>query len=443
MNIGIPKWLRKFFEANDEPLYLVGGYVRNALGGLPPSDVDVAGRILPESLVLPHGFFLATTYKRMGTALVKCRYIPEAEVEYTPFRREVYAPGGSHTPVDVSFDADIEEDAKRRDFTVNSIYYDVKNNEIIDFFDGLGDLRRRVLRAYDPEKVFASDGLRLMRLVRIAAETGFGIERETEETAKRNAHLLADVTPNRKRDELLKILHADEAYGVDDAHYRGLSLLRDFGFLPYVSPELAALDGLPQPAAYHKFDALEHSFRVVRHAPSEVRLAALFHDVGKAEAVKRTGKMAGHEKIGADMTERILGEEGMRLPRKESERVVRLVRWHMADKDRQTRRNKMLLFVAHNYDIVDDLSALMRADALGKGMADDPPTDRLHEFAEELKESGAPLRLCDLRINGVDLQTLGYKGNAIKKKLEELFDACVLNPALNRHKTLMKLAKKV
>ncbi|MBQ7227602.1 MAG: CCA tRNA nucleotidyltransferase, partial [Clostridia bacterium] len=231
MQIEVPKWLKEIAEHNETPLYLVGGYVRNALCGLPPSDVDVAGKAMPEELNLPKGFFYATRYKRMGTALVKHRYIPRLEAEYTPFRTEEYAPGGGHTPTVVRFDADIKEDASRRDFTVNSIYYDIKNDEIIDFFGGVEDAKNKILRAHNPEKVFASDGLRLLRLIRIAAETGFEIDPETARVAKASAHMLADITMNRKSSELFKILFADLAYDVEDAHYRGLTLLRDYGFL--------------------------------------------------------------------------------------------------------------------------------------------------------------------------------------------------------------------
>ena len=162
--IEIPKWLKKFASLNDSPLYIVGGYIRNALSGLPPSDIDVAGKPLPETLRLPRGFYFATTYKRMGTALIRHRFNDKAEVEYTPFRTEEYAPGGGHVPVKVEFDADISEDAKRRDFTVNSLYMDIGTGKIYDFFDGLRDIERRVMRAYDPVAVFSSDGLRLMRL---------------------------------------------------------------------------------------------------------------------------------------------------------------------------------------------------------------------------------------------------------------------------------------
>lgn len=440
--IHVPEWLEKFAEANETPLYLVGGYVRNVLGGLPPSDIDIAGKAMPEKLVLPRGFFFATTYKRMGTALIKHRFRPEIEIEYTPFRTEEYAAGGGHTPVSVKFDAELEEDALRRDFTVNSIYYDIKNKRIIDPFGGAEDISKRLIRAHDPERVFSSDGLRLMRLVRIAAETGFGIERVTADTAKSRAAFLSDITPNRKRDELLKILNADTAYGVDDAHYRGLKLLRDFGFLPYVLPELAELDGLSQPGAYHKYDALEHTFRVVRESPPEIRLAALLHDIGKAEAVRRSGRMHKHEIYGAEMARRITGEDGLRLPNRTASKTERLVRWHMYDGDGKTGSGKMLLFVAHNSDIIDELTALMEADRAGKGVQSDSPPVRLKKFYDKLVESGAPLNMNKLKINGADLLALGYEGTRINEKLSELFDMCVLSPELNRHKKLMKLAEK-
>ena len=94
MDIFVPDWLEKFAEVNESPIYIVGGYVRNILGGLPPSDIDIAGRPLPDGLKLPRGWFFATTYRRMGTALIKCRYRSDIELEYTPFRTEKYAPGG-------------------------------------------------------------------------------------------------------------------------------------------------------------------------------------------------------------------------------------------------------------------------------------------------------------------------------------------------------------
>ncbi len=444
MEINVPKWLKKLASGCGSPMYLVGGFVRNALCALPPSDVDIAGPAMPDELVLPRGFYFATTYKRMGTALIRHRWIEGAQAEYTPFRREKYAPGGGHTPEEVTFGAALEEDALRRDFTANSIYYDIAEERIIDPLGGAEDAARRVLRAYDPDKVFSSDGLRLMRLARIAAETGFDIEEKTAETAKACAPLLADITPGRKRDELMKILMADIKYGVSGAHYRGLTLLRGLGLLKYIIPELDALDGLAQPAKYHRYDALEHTFKVVEYSPPSptVRLAALLHDVGKAECVRRTGNMHGHDVVGAEMAAEIMGERGMKFPSREIDRVTRLVRWHMYDKERRTRDGKMLLFAARNHDILSDLSSLMKADGLGKGTGEEPAPDRLEEFARRLADSGAPLKVSDLRISGADLRGIGYEGSGIKKKLEELFAACVLDPALNKHKKLMKLAKK-
>ena len=403
MDIFVPDWLEKFAEVNESPIYIVGGYVRNILGGLPPSDIDIAGRPLPDGLKLPRGWFFATTYRRMGTALIKCRYRSDIELEYTPFRTEKYAPGGGHVPVSVSFDADL-------------------------------------MRAVDPERVFSSDGLRLMRLVRIAAETGFGIERATADEAMKRAPLLADITPNRKRDELLKILMADTVYGVEDAHYRGLKLLREYGFLQYVIPELAELGTIAQPSEHHKYDALEHTFRVVRVCPPELRLAALMHDIGKTEAVRRTGRMVNHDVYGEEMTRRILGE--MKFPVKTADRVARLVRWHMYDKDAKTRSGKMLVFTARNADIIDDLETLIRADRAGRGTDEPAPPVRFSEFRKKLTETGAPLSIGKLKINGADLMTLGYEGADVRAKLEELFDMCVLTPELNKHKKLMKLARR-
>ena len=233
---------------------------------------------------------------------------------------------------------------------------------------------------------------------------------------------------------------ADTVYGVEDAHYRGLKLLREYGFLQYVIPELAELGTIAQPSEHHKYDALEHTFRVVRVCPPELRLAALMHDIGKTEAVRRTGRMVNHDVYGEEMTRRILGE--MKFPVKTADRVARLVRWHMYDKDAKTRSGKMLVFTARNADIIDDLETLIRADRAGRGTDEPAPPVRFSEFRKKLTETGAPLSIGKLKINGADLMTLGYEGADVRAKLEELFDMCVLTPELNKHKKLMKLARR-
>ncbi|MBP5356865.1 MAG: CCA tRNA nucleotidyltransferase [Clostridia bacterium] len=440
MEINVPKPLIKLSKALGAPIYIVGGYVRNALASLPPSDIDICGPFLLDESNLPEGFKIISVYKRMGTCLIKSVEDPSVIMEYTAFRREEYQPGGGHTPIKVEFVTDISEDVLRRDFTANSIYYDVANSRLIDPLGGVEDVKNRRLRAHEARKVFGSDGLRLMRLARIAAETGFDIDKETFEIAKESCSLLEDITPNRKYEELDKILHADLKYGVKDAHFRGLMLLKEMNLLKFIIPELNDLDSLAQPI-YHKYDALMHTFMTVKEASPRLRLAALLHDIGKAKVFKETGKFHGHDKEGAEITKRLLGKDMFNLPLKEATRVVELVRLHMYDGDGKTRSGKMRLFVAKNSAIVYDLQELMRADAVATGFNPSKKI-RLIDFYEQLVKEKAPLRYTDLKISGSELISIGYQGAEIKEELDALLRDCILNPNLNKRKKLKELSLK-
>ena len=184
------------------PIYLVGGAVRNQLLGLPFSDVDICGELSPERIAeATVGLFTVRDVNpRVGTVkLVR----GEDCFEYTAFRRDSYPlKSGQHAPAEVTFVSTPEEDAFRRDFTVNAIYKRVSDGKIIDPTGGLADLKLRRLRTTrEPNAVFSEDGLRLLRLVRLAAELGFEIEEGTLAAAKEYSHLLSDITVERKREE--------------------------------------------------------------------------------------------------------------------------------------------------------------------------------------------------------------------------------------------------
>lgn len=440
MRIEVHEALKELAKVFPGGLFVVGGYVRNALAGYNSSDIDICGPLRLEEISLPEGFHVVTKYARMGTGLIKCSRYPGIDMEYTAFRSEKYASGGAHSPSSVTFGASIEEDARRRDFTVNSIYYDVKNDELIDPLGGIKDVENGVLRAFNPRSVFSSDGLRLMRLVRISAETGFAIEEKTSAAAKRYAGLLKDVTPNRKYDELKKILCADGKYGVNDAHYRGLCLLREYGMLEYVVPELNNLDGLAQPA-FHKFDALEHSFLTARYASQRVRLAALLHDVGKARSLKETGNFHKHCEMGAVIVDELLGKNYFNLPLKEKHKTVRLIKNHMYDADGSTKSGKLRLFIAANSDIIEELQELMEADARAHGN-ENVKTPRLLAVYTAMRKEKTPMNLKELSVSGSELEKEGFKGGEIKKTLDYLLRESVLNPSVNKKGKLMEMARR-
>ncbi|MCL2675256.1 MAG: HD domain-containing protein [Firmicutes bacterium] len=427
--IAIPDALRDFCHLSPCPVYAVGGLIRNALLGFEGGDLDVCGAY-PIEDVCGNGVKFVPINKKLGTAEIPYKGF---KFEYSRFRTERYDESGAHSPVSVSFDADLADDAKRRDFTVNAIYYDIKNDKIIDPLGGMDDIKTKTLRAHEAEKTFASDGLRLMRLCRFAAELGFEIESATYKTAKKFMHKLFGIAAERKRDELDKILAADLKYGIHGAHIRGVRLLYDLGLFKYILPSIEALD-IPQNPKYHKYSVLEHTFKAVEYAPPDVRLAALMHDTGKPVSEKRDGNMYRHAVDGEAIVKRELGQSGLKYPNSVVGETAKLVALHMSDKGRVTGSGKMRLFCAENFDILEKLEKLMFADGLATGYYVTPP--RFLEYKRILLDEGAPITVKDLRVDGNDALAVGLAGSHIKNALYALWRDCILDPKLNNEEWL-------
>ena len=279
------------------PLFVVGGSVRDFIAGFTPKkyDFDLAAALPVEMVVATAkevGLEVRAVYKNTGT--VKLEDEQKQEYEYTRFRKDKYI-RGLHTPAEIVFTEDIQEDAKRRDFTVGAVYYDVKNLCLVDPLGGINDIRQKKIRTVDkPEKVFGEDGLRLMRLARQAAQLGFTPTPDCLEGARQNAALIRDISRERIYTELMLLLAADEKYGNKTGHYDGLKILDEIGVFEILFPEIALGKGQMQRLDFHKYDVLEHSFRAVLYAPRDIRLAALLHDVGKPFCYRRDGNTFLH-----------------------------------------------------------------------------------------------------------------------------------------------------
>ncbi|MCI8613108.1 MAG: CCA tRNA nucleotidyltransferase [Clostridia bacterium] len=438
MKIEVPKSLELLVKSAGVPVYLVGGYVRNSLRGLKPTDIDLTGPCPVSALKLSPKYRVKTVNFRLGTAQIK--YGKEV-YEYTPFRVENYDKG--HTPSEVFFTTDIRQDALRRDFTCNSVYYDILADELIDFVGGISDIEKGILRCHKPERILSSDGLRILRLVRFACSLGFKIEGATATAAMAKAELLKDITPERKREELDKMLVADTVNGVDQAHYRAMKLLGKMGLFKYLIPEVEQCISLMQNEKYHKYDVAEHTFRTVAYAPPKVRLAALFHDLGKAYCMEKHGNMHGHEVVSARIAERRMGYYGLRYSNDEIAFVKRLVLNHMYDMSGNTSDAKVRRFVARNFDVIDDLVDLINADKLATGMVtrEQVGESRFTAVKWDIIESGAPVYIGDLEIDGTDCHAAGLDGEQIGAFLKDMLDICLLNPQLNNREWLFEHAR--
>ncbi len=193
-------------------IYVVGGAVRNSIMGLPYDDIDICGTFTPDEimeLATTCGFRSQVVNAKLGTVLITA---DNEQYEYTTFRSENYVKG--HSPSNVDFVNDIKVDAARRDFTINALYYDIYTGNVLDFYNGRTDIANKVIKTIEtPDFVFASDGLRLLRLIRFASELDFKIDKPTLKQAKVNIYMLNDISAERKLKELRMILFSDFRYG--------------------------------------------------------------------------------------------------------------------------------------------------------------------------------------------------------------------------------------
>jgi len=228
MKIKVPEELIKLAVLLKEygSLYIVGGYVRNAILGFADTDIDLAAGIAPERMVelLDNTKFevIDKSYK-LGSVTIKYK---NQIWQYTTFRKDNYGYGGYHRPQTVDFINDLRQDAQRRDFTMNALYYDILKQEIIDIYSGVLDIRNKIVRCVEmPAFVFSHDGLRILRMIRFACELNFRIDHATLITAKKMSHQINYISGKRKFQELTAVLNSPKRYEISnpDAHIKGLN----------------------------------------------------------------------------------------------------------------------------------------------------------------------------------------------------------------------------
>lgn len=218
LDIDLSKDLKRLaneFEKNDAILYIVGGKVRNTLLNLSSQDIDITSSIKPDKVLAickKLKFSAKVVNEKLGTVLIQTK---NESYEYTCFRIENYPKGGEHTPSSTEFVEDIKLDANRRDFTINAIYLNIQTGELVDFFKGLKDIKKRKLKAIlSPKQVFENDGLRLLRLIRFSTTYGLVIDRKTLKCAKKFNYQLKDISKERILKELKQIVLADTIYNL-------------------------------------------------------------------------------------------------------------------------------------------------------------------------------------------------------------------------------------
>lgn len=312
-------------KAAGHEAYFVGGCVRDLLRKKTPKDFDIATDAVPERVaaLFPRTVPVGAQF---GVMLVLQEEIP---FEVATFRADKGYQDGRH-PTGVRF-TNAREDALRRDFTVNGLFYDPLRREVLDWVGGQKDLKKRIIRAIgDPKRRFTEDKLRMLRAVRFASVLGFKIEPATFAAIKKQARQIEAVSQERVRDELVKMF-------TGPAPAEALTLLDKTGLLKEVLPEVAKMKGVQQPRAYHpEGDVFVHTrllLEGLKNAPPVLAFGCLLHDVGKPSTYRRSDRIRfnGHDRVGARMTEHILTR--LRFSNDLKEQIVACVDGHMRFKD--------------------------------------------------------------------------------------------------------------
>jgi tRNA nucleotidyltransferase (CCA-adding enzyme) len=418
--------------------YVVGGATRELLSGEKPApqDWDVGTSATPEEVLrlFPKGI---ATGARFGTITVPTEAGP---CEVTTFRVESEYRDARH-PEKVTFVRELEEDLRRRDFTVNAIAWDPLGGRLVDPTGGIPDLEAGILRAVgDPLTRFREDGLRPIRAARFAATLGFALEEKTERALPDARSEVARVAAERVQEELMKMLRAPEPS-------RGFEVLRRAGLLGVWFPELEKTIAVPQ-NRYHAYDVWFHTLYTCDAAPAEkpvVRLAALFHDVGKPETrqEREDGEATfyNHQFVGERLAREAM--ERLRFSRDMTDRVAHLVRQHMFDYRPEWSDAAVRRFIRSvGVDAIADLFDLRIADNVGNGLKTGFPhyLPELRARVDAILEAEEALSVRDLEVDGSDvMQALDLPpGPQVGKILEMLLEEVLENPSLNRRERLLE-----
>lgn len=426
--------------------WIVGGCVRDILLNKPPNDWDITTNANPEHI---QALFENTFYtNEFGTVGVVNDGVEDPKlkvIEVTPYRVEgKYS--DARRPDTVVFSQKIEDDLKRRDFTINALAYDPKNQKLLDLYEGIKDIERGILRTVgEPADRFAEDALRILRAVRISAELNFTIEESTKVAMQANAAQLGKISKERIRDELSRILMSERPM-------KALMLAQGLGLLPYVLPELEEGIGVDQNQA-HSYDVYEHTLRSLQHAADkgwdlDVRLAAMLHDIGKPKSrrfsdEKNDWTFHGHEVIGAKIAKKAL--ENLKFSRETTEKVTSLVRWHMffSDPEKITLSAVRRIVANVGKDNIWDLINLRICDRIGTGRPKEQPF-RLRKYQAMIEQAlRDPISVNMLAIDGKRLMEItGEKpGPRLGWMLHALLEEVLDDPVKNSREYLEPKAK--
>lgn len=388
------------FHKNGHEAYIVGGSIRDLILGYEVSDFDLTTDAHPDVVMALFRHTVPTGIKH-GTITV---FVEKIGYEITTFRFDGKYIDGRH-PENVTFAKTLQEDLKRRDFTINAIAFDIFNKKLIDLHNGVEDLEKKTIKTIgNPIERFMEDGLRPVRACRFASKLEFEIEKNTFDSITQVLNIVELVSKERVRDELLKIIQTPKPSA-------GLELLRKSGILGIFMPEL--LEGFDiKQNRFHKYDVYYHNLYTCDAASvknTNVRLAALFHDLAKPvcknpSVNEEDTTFYNHEIISAGMAKRIM--KRLKFSNDEVENVTKLIRLHMFHYTQEWTDGAVRRFIRKaGLELIPNLFALREADRIGNGLKKGKSNslDQLQRRIDKIIEEQNAISLKDLKVNGFDI----------------------------------------
>lgn len=440
MNMWIPEnaeWIIRELMAHGFEAYAVGGCVRDSVLGRKPEDWDITTSARPEQVKQIFHRTVDTGIEH-GTVTV---LIDKESYEVTTYRVDGEYEDHRH-PKEVTFTASLEEDLKRRDFTINAMAYNPQTG-LVDIFEGIDDLNKKIIRCVgNPRERFDEDALRILRAIRFSAQLGFEIDDMTKEAMTEKAEALRDVSAERIRVELVKLLVSKHPEKIREAQRLGLTKV--------VLPEYDTIVGVEQHTPNHIYDVEEHTIRALQNVEADpiLRLTMLLHDFGKPIVKKQDdGRdiFYKHPEVSAAMCKGIL--KRLKFDNYTLERVCRLVKWHGL----KYLPNEISVRRALNrvgQDIFDAFIKVQRADISAKNPKVVPEKLALLEEKEAIChrviERGDCFEVKMLAVNGRDLIESGIKpGPLLGAVLEQLVEWVIDDPERNRKELLLEKAQEI
>jgi tRNA nucleotidyltransferase (CCA-adding enzyme) len=440
MEINIPsnvKFILDKLNENGFEAYIVGGCVRDSIMNREPNDWDITTNAKPNEVESIFEKTIPTGIKH-GTITVM---VDNVGYEVTTYRIDGEYKD-NRTPKSVAFTNSLKEDLSRRDFTINAMAYN-ETEGMIDYFGGIEDIRNKVIRCVgNADERFYEDALRMLRAVRFSAQFDFDIDSKAVMSMYLNSKHIINISSERIQIELNKILLSENVF-------KGINELWACDLLPYILTEVYGLTYIPQDNPYHKYNVYKHTLYATDYIENKLhlKLAALFHDLGKAETRTKDENgidhFYGHEVESVRLAENIL--KRLRYDNETIKKVLTLIKYHSRRVDATPKAVKRFLNQLGDYDVFNDWVSLRWADILAQNPKYLKPRvikiSEIEKIAEKIMSEQQPFSVKDLEVNGHDLIALGYKGKEIGTELNRLLEIVIDNQECNHKEYLIMKAK--